>query len=143
MKEKRHLIAIDVCIFRGNEVLLGRRKGKTSASGLWNFPGGHLETGETLMEAAKRELREEMGKGIKVKVTPRVRGIVENILPPQYIPHLIVVLEGEYISGEPELKEPDKCYGWEWFDISRLPENTFVEVKQILNTPFCLHQNTK
>jgi len=142
-KGKLPLIAVDVCIFRRNEVLLGRRKGRTSASGLWNFPGGHLEAGETLIEAAKREIKEEIGESIKIEVTSKVRAIVENILPPDNIPHLVVVLEGKYISGEPELKEPDKCYGWQWFNVLSLPDNTFVEVRQALEDTCCLHKNTE
>lgn len=42
-------------------VLLGRRSGTTFADGLWNLPGGALEAGEGLADAAVREAREEVG----------------------------------------------------------------------------------
>lgn len=41
-------------------VLLARRK-KQPDAGLWGFPGGHVELGETALAAAARELHEETG----------------------------------------------------------------------------------
>jgi len=46
-----------VCVFLGDTVLLDCRKD----SGLWAFPGGTAETGETPLECAQRELFEETG----------------------------------------------------------------------------------
>lgn len=44
----------------GDRVLLALR-GKAPDKGLWGFPGGHVEPGETALEAARRELHEETG----------------------------------------------------------------------------------
>lgn len=44
----------------GDRVLLAQRS-KSPDRGLWGFPGGHVEPGETALEAARRELREETG----------------------------------------------------------------------------------
>ncbi len=51
---------------RGDHVLLARRRNPPDA-GLWGFPGGHVEPGETALDAAARELAEETG----VTATPR------------------------------------------------------------------------
>lgn len=53
------LAAIAV-ILRGDEVLLARR-GNQPDAGLWGFPGGHVEPGETALAAAAREVLEETG----------------------------------------------------------------------------------
>jgi len=47
-------------LVEGDRVLLAQRS-KSPDKGLWGFPGGHVEPGETALEAARRELREETG----------------------------------------------------------------------------------
>jgi mutator protein MutT len=48
-------------IRRGNRVLLCKRPAHKRHGGLWEFPGGKLEPGESLLDAARRELAEELG----------------------------------------------------------------------------------
>ena len=43
------------------KILIGKRRGSGSCAGLWEFPGGKQEPGETLPEALRRECREELG----------------------------------------------------------------------------------
>ncbi len=47
-------------LLKADQVLLVKRRNEPDA-GLWGFPGGHVELGETAMEAAARELCEETG----------------------------------------------------------------------------------
>ena len=52
-------LGVSACIWRDGRVLLIQRA--KPPVGIWAFPGGHVEPGETLQEAAARELREETG----------------------------------------------------------------------------------
>jgi A/G-specific adenine glycosylase len=46
--------------------LIARRPEEGLLGGLWEFPGGKVEPGETPAEAARREVREELGVSIQV-----------------------------------------------------------------------------
>ncbi len=59
MSEIRIAAALAV-VLRDDRVLLVRRRNRPDA-GLWGFPGGKLEAGESVEAAAVRELREETG----------------------------------------------------------------------------------
>jgi len=64
MREKQPVPHIDVvaAIFRQNgQVLIARRPSKGLLGGLWEFPGGKLEEGESHAKALVREIREELG----------------------------------------------------------------------------------
>ncbi|MBN9885865.1 NUDIX hydrolase [Pelagibaca abyssi] len=57
---ERPIAAVIAVVIRGDQVLLVRRANPPDA-GLWGFPGGKIEPGETLQQAALRELWEETG----------------------------------------------------------------------------------
>jgi 8-oxo-dGTP diphosphatase len=63
------LKAIDVAaalIFRDGKLLLTKRHADAHLGGLWEFPGGKREPGETFKQCLKREIREELGVDISV-----------------------------------------------------------------------------
>ena len=53
-------------IERDGKVLVARRKPGLVAGGLWEFPGGKLEEGESAEEGLERELAEELGVAARV-----------------------------------------------------------------------------
>ncbi|MBS1180479.1 MAG: ndx1 [Proteobacteria bacterium] len=56
-------------------MLLVERSGDPSG-GLWSFPGGHLEWGESLEDAARREVLEETGLRITLVGIPMVHQVI-------------------------------------------------------------------
>ena len=57
----RHIVNA-LLLRNGTEILLARRAAHRKAyGGLWSFPGGHVEAGETLEDALVRETSEEIG----------------------------------------------------------------------------------
>ena len=59
------IVGVGAVIFKGQSVLLVKRD-KEPGRGQWNLPGGAVELGETLVEALKRELHEEVT--IKIEI---------------------------------------------------------------------------
>lgn len=49
-----------------NKVLAGKRNANRLVGGMWEFPGGKIEKGETPQEAAKRELKEEFHDEVQI-----------------------------------------------------------------------------
>ena len=62
---KQPLVGVGVLVRRGDSVLIVKRR-NDPGRGLWSIPGGVLELGETLEDAAKREAKEETGVDIAV-----------------------------------------------------------------------------
>jgi len=116
-------VGIGVALLRKFEgriqVLLGKRKG-SHGEGEWAFPGGHMEHLESFKETAYRELEEELGVFVKFDnlVTVSIINLTEYA-PKHYID---VGMTAEWITGDPQVMEPDKVEKWEWFNLSLNPE---------------------
>ena len=81
-------------VWREGLVLIARRPPSGLLGGLWEFPGGKMEEGESSADAVRRELREEVG------ITVLVGGLLEQI--EHAYSHLRVTLyfhEARYVSG--------------------------------------------
>ncbi len=125
-KEQRPLTGIGVMIFKEGKLLLGKRKG-SHAAGEYCFPGGYLEHNESFEGCARREALEEAGVEIE-----NVRFIVLTHMKDYGKHHVQVGLVADWKAGEPEIREPEKCEGWGWYDIEHLPEPIFHASRQLV-----------
>ncbi len=94
----RHIV--NALLVRRMTVLMARRSPQRKAyPGLWSFPGGHVEQGETLDAALSRELREEVG------VTPIKYEFLGSIADPNATPNdpvnYYMYVVTEWRGGEP------------------------------------------
>jgi mutator protein MutT len=78
--------------------LVCRRPAHKRHGGLWEFPGGKIEPGETMLEAATRELKEEL------KLTVTGVGVVRLAIPDADSGYIINFVDVE-ACGEPSLIE--------------------------------------
>ncbi len=87
--------------------------------GLWEFPGGSVEFGETLAEALKREMMEEFGIQIAVG---DLLDVADHILPEEGQHWVSPTYLCRIVSGEPRIMESGKCSAIGWFDPDDVPE---------------------
>ena len=111
----------DVCgaiIRKDGKILVAQRKFGDTFGGLWEFPGGSIEEGESKEEALRREIAEELG--IDINVGKEVF-VIENDLP--NIKIIIYLFECSINKGMPESID---CQDLKWVDMEELNDVKFI-----------------
>ena len=94
------IVAVGVVVRKDDEVLLVRRLNEPS-KGRWSVPGGVVELGETIRQAARREVREECGLEVEPgEVVAVVDTIVRDEAGRVRFHYVIVDLLAEYLGGQ-------------------------------------------
>ena len=94
-------VGVGALVWKGDRVLLVRR-GKPPGLGEWSVPGGAQELGETLFEAAVREVAEETGVTCRpLAVLTAVDNIVRGTDGTIAFHYTIVDVVAEWLAGEP------------------------------------------
>jgi mutator protein MutT len=104
-------------IFRDGKLLITRRHAKSHLGGLWEFPGGKREAGETSEECLVREIREELG--VEISVGESFSEISHDY--PEKSVHLKFFI-CKLISGEPQ---PLDCAAVKWIGKTELANFEF------------------
>jgi len=60
-------IKVAAAIIRDNDKILATQRGYGEFQGMWEFPGGKIEAGETPTEALEREVKEELNVSVEVE----------------------------------------------------------------------------
>ena len=100
-------------------LFLARRGPKAkNERGLWEFPGGSVELGERLVDALRREIREEYG--VEIEVGEQL-DVVDHILSDEGQHWVSPTFICRIASGEPVIREPEKCSEIGWFSPGQVP----------------------
>ena len=102
---QRPYLAVSAAIIRDGKVLVVRRARKP-ALGIYTLPGGGVETGETLMQAVTREVREETSLIVEPVVLAGHREAIARDAQGRVERHFVILcFAARWLSGEPELNE--------------------------------------
>ena len=101
-------------IVRGNRVLIALRPLEKRHGGMWEFPGGKVEGGETDLDALRRELAEELGLRV-TSTSPPVAAFQDP--GSQFLIVYIPVL----VDNEPECREHTAIRWVAWSELEVLP----------------------
>jgi 8-oxo-dGTP diphosphatase len=118
----RPVLAASVAVLRGGRILLAAR-GKPPSEGLYSLPGGMVEVGETLGEAALRELREEVGVEAELIGLIAPVEFIERDAEGHIKHHVVIAAHAaRWVSGEPQTGPEAKDIRWVTErDIATLP----------------------
>jgi 8-oxo-dGTP diphosphatase len=102
--EARKIIpAVSVAVLRGKTVLLVKRA-RPPSQGFYAYPGGKVEQGETLLEAAARELKEETG--LEATDYRQLREIhIDGRAENHAVDYMLTVFGAIYAGGEPQASD--------------------------------------
>ncbi len=110
MDKRRPGVGVGCIVIHNDCVLMLQRRGSHGA-GTYSVPGGHMEWGDFPEETAEQKTLQETG--VRVRVIRQLRW-TNDIMPRDDKHYVTVFVEAEYIDGEPEIREPDKCVGVRW-----------------------------
>ncbi|WP_407938158.1 (deoxy)nucleoside triphosphate pyrophosphohydrolase [Novosphingobium malaysiense] len=121
------LLVTAVALVRPDDrVLLQKRDFSAVHGGLWEFPGGKVEVGETPEDAAVRELEEELGIGISAEALDPVGFASSSALPSstdqsRHQRTLVILLYACRLwQGEPQAREAEAVAWYRPETIARL-----------------------
>ena len=107
-----HYVVATAILRRDGKVLIGRRPEGKLLGGLWEFPGGRIEPGESLEACLRREMIEELG--VETRVLAQL-GSYDNAYT--HFRVTVVAFESRLVQGEPRALEHTEI---RWEDVDRL-----------------------
>lgn len=135
MKAKSPQVGVGAIVFHQNRVLLIKR-GQPPNKNQWAIPGGRIQLGETLQQAAEREILEETGIRIKAGEPVFAFDLIQHDDEHQCQWHYVVVdLSAEYLNGDPVAGDDATEARWVSADeLAELPVNETTQ--QLLQTHY-------
>jgi 8-oxo-dGTP diphosphatase len=121
-------VTVHLLFFRESQILLLRRFNTGYADGQYSVPAGHLDGGETVIAAARREAEEETGVCIEADDLA-FSSVVHRKDGDERLDFFVSVHKWQ---GEPVNTEPEKCDELRWVHIHELPDNVIPYVRKAI-----------
>jgi 8-oxo-dGTP pyrophosphatase MutT (NUDIX family) len=122
-----------VVLRRGDEVLLLLRADTGYMDGCWAVPAGHVEKDESVLAAAIREVREEVGVEIEPADLVPLTAMHRTGGNGQPIDERVdFFFTSTRWRGEPRLMEPGKAAGLGWYALDNLPDPVVPHEARVL-----------
>jgi A/G-specific adenine glycosylase len=109
-------------IWKKDRILISQRPLNGLLGGLWEFPGGKQEKGESISHCIEREIREELG--IRVKAGRKLADVDHAY---SHFKITLHIHECRYLSGDPKTLG---CRAWRWVKPSQLKNFAFPAANQ-------------
>lgn len=122
--------AVGAVVIHEKRILLVKRLNPPQ-QGRWAVPGGTVKAGESLQEAAEREVSEETGITIRAGDPVHTFDIIDRDAEGRILFHYIIVdVRGEYLSGSP--RPGDDADDARWFSRRELQGISLTETMRAL-----------
>ncbi len=107
----RPILAASIAVFRQGRVLIARRASEPMV-GRFSLPGGVVEVGETLAEAALRELNEETGVEAEIIAFNRHVEVIDRVGDRVRAHFVIASFVGRWVGGEGRVSDEVDAIRW-------------------------------
>jgi len=110
-KQTAPIVGVGAVVWKDDRLLLIRR-GRNPRKGSWSLPGGRQELGETVNQAAAREIREETGIEIRILDTLAVIDLIDRDGEAIAHHYTVIDVQAEWVAGEARAGDDAEAVAW-------------------------------